>query len=195
MGVEVDFTARPAAFLTFNGMLSRGEWQYSGNPLGTVFDDGQNKVGEATIILDGVKVSDAAQTTWRLGATVEPVQNLFFDTSWYHADNLYAQFNVLDFQDENSDGEPDSGGYQLKLPAYDLIDAGLSYRFTLGKDKDKYLNLRLNVNNVFNEIYISESTSNREAQAGDETWNGVNVANNVFWGFGRTWNMGLRYRF
>ena len=147
------------------------------------------------MILDGQKVDDAAQTTWRLGATIEPVENLFFDASWYHAADLYAQFDVLDLQDQDSDGLPDGGDFQLKLPAYDLIDAGLSYRMTLGKEKTKYINLRLNVNNVFDEIYISEATSNREAEAGDETWNGVNVANNVYWGFGRTWNLGLRYRF
>lgn len=195
MGAELDFTARPAHFLTINGMVSLGDWTYGGNPVGTVFDEGQNKVGEATIILDGVKVADAAQTTARLAAIVEPVENLSFDLSWYHAANLYAQFDILGFQDEDSDGQPDGGDFQLKLPAYDLFDAGVSYRMNLGRDKDKYLNLRLNVNNVFNEVYISESTSNREAEAGDQTWNGVNVANNVYWGFGRTWNLGLRYRF
>lgn len=195
MGGEFDFTARPTPFVTINGMLSIGDWTYGGNPLGTVFDEGQNKVGEATIILDGVKVADAAQTTARLGVTVEPLENLFFDASWYHAANLYAQFDILTFQDENSDGQPDGGDFQLKLPAYDLFDAGLTYRMNLGRDKDKYLNLRLNVNNVFDEVYISESTSNRAVQPGDETWNGVNVGNNVFWGFGRTWNVGLLYRF
>ncbi|WP_072986982.1 TonB-dependent receptor [Pseudozobellia thermophila] len=199
MGVEVDFTARPNDFLTFNGMLSIGDWQYSGNPTGTVYDDGQNIVGEAEFILDGVKVSDAAQTTMRLGATVEPVENLFIDASWYHAGNLYSSLldddDIFKFQDENSDGEPDGGDFQLKLPSYDLIDAGISYRMPLGKEKTKYLNLRLNVNNVFDEIYISESETNVEAEAGDDTWNGVNTSNRVFWGFGRTWNFGLRYRF
>lgn len=195
MGAELDFTARPTPFVTVNGMLSIGDWTYGGNPEGTVYDEGQNQVGQATIILDGVKVADAAQTTARLGVTVEPVENLFFDASWYHAANLYAQFDILNFQDENSDGQPDGGDFQLKLPAYDLFDAGLSYRMTLGRDKDKYLNLRLNVNNLFDEVYISEATSNRAVEAGDETWNGINVRNNVYWGFGRTWNLGLLYRF
>src|SRR5690606_36618716 len=180
MGAELDFTARPTPFLTVNGMVSIGDWKYAGNPEGTVFDEGQNQVGQATIILDGVKVADAAQTTARLGASVEPIENLFFDASWYHAANLYGQFDILTFQDENSDGQPDGGDFQLKLPAYDLFDAGISYRMTLGKEKDKYLNLRLNVNNIFDEVYISESTSNRAAEAGDDTWNGVNVSNNVF---------------
>ena len=107
MGAELDFTARPTSFLTFTGMLSLGNWEYSGNPLGTVYDESQNVVGEATVILDGQKVDDAAQTTWRLGATIEPVENLFFDASWYHAADLYAQFDVLDLQDQDSDGLPD----------------------------------------------------------------------------------------
>ncbi|MRX62971.1 TonB-dependent receptor [Maribacter luteus] len=195
MGVEVDFTAKPTSFITVNGMLSIGDWQYAGNPTATVFDDGQNQLGQAELILDGVKVDDAAQTTARLGVSVEPVERLYFDASWYHAAKLFGQFDVVDFQDENTDGQPDGGDFQLELPAYDLFDAGLSYKMLVGKDKDNSVSLRLNVNNVFNEVYISESTSNDEVEAGDDTWNGVNVSNNVFWGFGRTWNFGIRYKF
>ncbi|MBR9756952.1 MAG: TonB-dependent receptor [Algicola sp.] len=194
MGVEVDFVAKPTSFLNVNGMLSVGNWEYAGNPTGTVFD-GNDAVGEASLVLDGVKVGDAAQFTTRLGFDIEPVERLVFDANWFHADDLYAQFGPEDFVDENADGAADSD-FLLQLPSYDLFDAGLSYKMLVGKDKKQSVNLRLNVNNVFDEVYISEADSNRAPDDDPaNNWNGVNKRNNVFFGFGRTWNFGIRYNF
>ena len=53
----------------------------------------------------------------------------------------------------------------------------------------------MNINNVFDTVYIAESNSNIHATASSETWNGVDVTNSVWFGFGRTWNMALKYRF
>ncbi|WP_318343702.1 TonB-dependent receptor [Flagellimonas baculiformis] len=194
-GIEVDFVAKPTSMINVNGMLSIGNWEYSGNPSGTVFDNGNNPVGEANLILDGVKVGDAAQFTSLLGVDIEPVERLKFDVSWFHADNLYADFGPTDFVDENNDGSADSD-FLLKLPAYDLFDAGVSYKMLLGVDKSKSLNLRLNVNNVFDELYISEAETNSSPSTDPaDNWNGINRFNRVFFGFGRTWNVSIRYNF
>lgn len=195
-GVEVDFSARATPMLTFDGMLSIGNWEYTGNPSGTVLDDGQNVVGSADLVLDGVKVGDAAQLTARLGATIEPIERLKFDASWFHADNLYADFDPLSFQDNDQNGVADNDGFLLQLPAYDLIDAGVSYRMLVGKEDDKSIMLRLNLNNVFDETYISEAETN-DAPDDDpaNNYNGINTRNRVYFGFGRTWNFTLSYRF
>ena len=55
--------------------------------------------------------------------------------------------------------------------------------------------LRVNVNNLFDTIYIAESNSNIHAGQGSETWNGIDTRNSVWFGFGRTWNASLRYGF
>ena len=55
--------------------------------------------------------------------------------------------------------------------------------------------MRLNINNLFNTVYIAESNSNIHAGSGSETWNGIDTRNYVWFGFGTTWNMSLRYRF
>ena len=44
-------------------------------------------------------------------------------------------------------------------------------------------------------IYISELSTNREAGPGDATYNGINVSNRGYFGWGRTWNISLRYKF
>ncbi|OEK09354.1 TonB-dependent receptor [Flavivirga aquatica] len=193
-GVEFEGSYKINDFVSLNGMLSVGNWEYSGNVNATYFDDGNQPIvvggveQSETLYLDGVKVGDAAQFTSQLGIVVKPIEGLSFDASWRTADNLYADINAEDFNAEDHKGS-------LKLPAYDLVDSGLSYKIKVGKDKDNTVNLRLNVNNVFDEVYIAESATNTFAETGDTTFNGINVENKVFFGFGRTWNFGIRYNF
>jgi outer membrane receptor protein involved in Fe transport len=193
-GVEFEARYDINDFISLNGMLSMGNWEYGGNVSATYFDESNSPIvvdgveQKATLYLDGVKVGDAAQFTSNLGMVVRPVEGLSVDASWRTADNLYARINVEDFD------QPDHKG-SLKLPSYDLVDAGISYQLFVGKDKTNSVNLRLNVNNVFDEVYIAESATNTFAESGDTTFNGVNVRNKVFFGFGRTWNFGVRYKF
>ena len=75
------------------------------------------------------------------------------------------------------------------MPAYGLVDLGVTSRV-------KGWTLRLNVNNLLNTTYIAESnTSIHESDDPTENWNGINTANSVWFGFGRTWNASLRYNF
>ena len=69
-----------------------------------------------------------------------------------------------------------------------LADAGATVYF--GK-----FSARVNINNLFDTVYIAESETNIHADAGSQTWNGVDVRNSVWFGFGRTWNASLKYRF
>jgi outer membrane receptor protein involved in Fe transport len=97
----------------------------------------------------------------------------------------------------------------LQLPSYDLVDAGISYKMLVGsKSKDSVV-FRINVNNVFDEIYLSELTSNIKVtdnisstnaalgtyQSKGRVYNGIADANQGFFGFGRTWNVAIRYNF
>ena len=54
--------------------------------------------------------------------------------------------------------------------------------------------VRLNINNLFDEEYISESDTNIFADGG-RTWNGVDVRNIVNFGRGTTWNLGVTFDF
>lgn len=198
MGVEFEGTYKPTSYLTFRGMTSFGNWEYKGNPSGNAFDDNQNLLGQTELVLDGVKVGDAAQMTSRLAVIVEPVERLKFDVAWFRADNLYANFNADEFADTVDDNitVADNGGTQLELPAYNLFDAGLSYKMLVGKEKQNSINFRLNINNLFNEVYVAESATNIGADSDPaNNYEGINTRNKVFFGFGRTWNFSLRYNF
>ena len=53
-----------------------------------------------------------------------------------------------------------------------------------------------NINNLFDRVYINELRTN--IAAGDGTgvlYNGIDTANQGYFGMGRTWNVGLRYKF
>ena len=86
---------------------------------------------------------------------------------------------------------PDNAG-AVKLPSFGLVDAGVTTNFKLFGNNTS---LRVNVNNVLDTTYIAESETNIHATAGSQTWNGVDVNNSVWFGFGRTWNASLKYRF
>ncbi len=193
MGAELDFSARLNPMLEIMGMVSYGDWRYKGDVSASFFDEsnqpiivnGQPSVG--TLYLDDIKVGDAAQVTASLGAAVNILKNLKFDANYRYADKLYAAINAADFSNENNDGS-------LELPSYGLLDAGLSFSMPF-MDQYKTLDFRLNVNNVLDETYISESETNIFAEAGDDTYDGIATSNRVFFGFGTTWNASIRMNF
>ena len=198
MGIEVEASYTPSRFVEFNGMLSVGNWEYGSSVTASYINDNTSQPiivdGEPvteTLYLDEVKVGDAAQFTALVGTRIKPflTDGFSFDVNWRKADNLYANISAEDFDDPNHLGS-------LKLPAYQLVDAGLTGKMFLGEDKENTLTLRLNVNNLLDEEYLAESATNYHAAPGSvATYKGVDVRNKAFFGFGRTWNFSIRYSF
>ncbi len=186
-GVEIETNYRASDFVQFKGMISLGDWEYAGDVSGVAFDDERNVLGDVTLFLDGVKVGDAAQFTSNIEMIVRPVENLKLSASWFTAAKLYAAISAEDF---------DTPGHQgsLRLPTYNLFDVGAYYKFKLGGSNA--IALAVNVNNLFNTEYISESRTNiHGGSSGPDSYNGINTRNKAFFGFGRTWNVNLRYNF
>jgi hypothetical protein len=190
-GVELEMNAKPLPKLSLNAMISIGNWVYQGNVASNRFDAENNQISggtSTTLYLDKLKVGDAAQNTASIGAKYEVIERVSFDANYRFADKLYASIDPTKFKNEVNDGT-------LELPSYGLMDAGFSYKMLVGKNKDNSVNFRLNVNNVLDEVYISESRTNNFATGTAATYDGVATSNQVFFGFGRTWNFSLRYNF
>lgn len=179
-GVELDFVAKPIQNFDLRGFASLGNWEYVGEVLVQTFDENQNLVGQETTDIDGGKVGDAAQFTAGAGFVYRVCESFSFDADWRTYSNLYANRVLKD---------------NLELPAFDLVDAGVTYSMKLGKTDQNSLVVRANVNNVFDEVYISELSTADFAESGDETYKGINVSNRGYFGLGRTWNVSLRYNF
>ena len=185
-GIEIETDYRASDFVSLRGMLSLGDWEYAGNVTGKAFDDSQNFIRDVTLFLDNVKVGDAAQFTSNVEMVVRPVESLKLSANWFTASRLYAFLQVEDFDSPDNDGS-------LRLPTYNLFDVGAYYKFKFGGSNT--INLAVNVNNVFDTEYIAESLSNTFADGSNPTYNGIDVSNKVFFGFGRTWNASIRYNF
>ena len=107
------------------------------------------------------------------------------DLDYRFVDGLYADYSI-----EDSISKIQNNQGALKLPSYGLVDFGGTYYFGTG------WSLRVNINNLFNTTYIAESNSNIHVDDNTvDTWNGIDVRNSVWFGFGTTWNMSLKYRF
>ena len=191
-GLELETIFKPLSNLDFKGFASVGKWEYEGNAVRTRRDENLNPLDVTLTDLDGGKVGDAAQTTLGLGVRYEFIKNLSFDADWRYYDNLYSNVAAKD---------------NLELPSYDLVDAGISYKMLVGKVKKNSVNFRINMSNVFDEVYLSELTSNIKTdafisgnsgptyQSAGRVYKGIADGNQGFFGIGRTWNFTVRYNF
>jgi len=182
-GIELEATYYASPDFRLKGMLSAGDWKYTKDFTSEVFDDTNQKVGEGTIYIKDAKVGDAAQFVAYTEAMYR-VGDISFDLGYRFVDGLYADYSIVDsaFLSADNDGA-------VKLPSYGLVDFGAMARFDLFGNNASF---RVNINNLFDTVYIAESNTNIHATSGSQTWNGVDVRNSVWFGFGRTWNATLR---
>ena len=182
-GIELEADYFATDKLRLKAMTSIGDWRYTKDFSATLFDDNQEAIGEGTLYLAGAKVGDAAQTTAYFTADYKVAKGASIDLGLRLVDGLYADFSIVDEEFYTADNRG-----AVKLPSYGLVDLGATYRMN-------NWTLRLNVNNLLDATYIAESNTSIHAEDGDATWNGINTANSVWFGFGRTWNASLRYNF
>ena len=182
-GIEIDFVHRPTHNITFTGMVSVGDWTWQNNVSGvTVFDESQTEVGTLpTLFISGLKVGDAAQTTAALGFEYKPVSSLKLGATYnYYADN-YASY------DPNSQTNPDII-QAWQIPDYGIFDVNAVFNFNIGNLDASFYG---NVNNLFNEEYITDADNGDSNDDGIPDDRGVAV----FYGLGRTWTAGLKIKF
>ncbi|PZR23074.1 MAG: TonB-dependent receptor [Flavobacterium psychrophilum] len=189
-GIEAELTARPLKNLSLKWFASVGDWKYDDNVYTVLRDENRNIISETVKDVKGGKVGGGAQTTWGFGAAYKVTKGLSVDADWRNYSSLYATAVEKD---------------NLKLPAFDLMDAGVTYRMDF---TDTSLTFRANINNLLDEVYISESTSaikttaNVSSDPADGTYQstgriykGLADGNNVFFGNGRTYNISMRFTF
>ena len=173
--VEFDFEYRPiASKWSFRGYGSLGNWKYDGETPYTLQNDdtGDFITSDGNVNLTGVKIGNAPQTSFGFGVRAQILKGLTVDMDYNIYTDLYEFVDVEEVATAALAGNQYSS---VRLPAYTLADAGLTYNFDLGSNK---MTFRANVYNLFNADYINQ----RDAFG-------------YYLGIGRTFNASLRYNF
>ncbi|MBU3820835.1 TonB-dependent receptor [Flavobacteriaceae bacterium XHP0103] len=183
MGIELEVFTRPFDNLRLNGFLSLGDWKFVGNASQRSFNQDGNEIGTAVEVeIDGFNVGGAAQVTGGINADYMILPRFSVDGAWNWYNDMYSTGSLT---------QP-----TIAMPSYDTFDAGISYKMLLGTDSRQSLQLRFNLNNVFDEVYLESVDGNLAASSdSSQNYKGVNINNTGRFGYGRTWNFSLRYNF
>ncbi|TYA60108.1 TonB-dependent receptor [Formosa maritima] len=183
MGVELEVFTQPLHNLRVNGFISLGDWQYKDNATQRTFNEDGTEVGsELEVEIDGFNVGGAAQVTGGILADYEFLPRFSVDANWNFYNDMYSTGSLT---------EP-----TIAMPSYNTVDAGLSYKMLVGKDDRNSLQFRVNINNIFDEVYLESVNGNTAASSNpDENYKGVNTSNTGRFGYGRTWNTSIRFNF
>ncbi|WP_310994342.1 TonB-dependent receptor [Aequorivita marina] len=168
-GFEFEGKYRYSSDFMIRAFGSIGNWKYDGEtPFQTRDSETNSVLEEGVVPLSGTKVGNAPQTSFGFGFKYNVVGGLSVDADY----NIYT--DLYGFVDAKDALTP---GYQPeRLPAYSLLDAGITYKFDFGGNN---FTVRANVYNATNEMYLSQK----------------NAYGEFYYGNGRTWNASVRYDF
>ena len=194
-GIELDFIAKPFKWIDVTGMFSWGDWRWNGtatgyyfNSAGQIMTDFKGGIIEdmanagdyrANIKMDNVHVGGSAQTTAALGVNVRPLKDLRISLDW----NFFARNYDIDTSNTGL-GKEIVIGNPWEIPSYSTFDLSAGYSFDFGKVR---ATLSGNINNLFNQEYIADARD-----GANHDWES---ATRVFYGFGRTYNVRLKFNF
>ncbi len=191
MGVELDFVAKPISKLEISGFVSIGDWRWLSDVEDVqLVDENQQALDSTSVYIKDVHVGDAAQTTFGLGVDYELLKGLKIGVDYNFYDRIYANYDVENRNTKYADGNPDS----WKLPFYSLVDMNLRYNF---KISDINATLFCNVDNLLDYNYIAEAQGgfDKVPEGYEDEIKPGEEATTVFYGWGRSWSVGLKIRF
>lgn len=210
MGLEFDLQAKPLQWLDLTAMFSIGDWIWDSKATGYYFDTAGRPIkltdagsvkdatgakvnisnvtyatevggpdhGKTTVELDKIPVGGAAQTTAALGVNVRPMKGLRLGLEWNFYARDYADYTI----DAGNMGAEVKVNEPWRIPSYSTFDLSAGYSFDFGKVR---AHLSGNVDNLFDQEYISD------ADDFGGTWDKAAV----YYGFGRTYSVRLKFSF
>ena len=177
MGIETDFVIKFNKKLSFEGMVSVGDWKWASKEDIVIYED--------TISFDarGVHVGNAAQSTYAASLRFAFVKNGYFKIKYTLFDRYYSNFNPNSLSGETA------GKDSWRIPAYGLmsIHAGYTVRF-----EKSQLKFKANLFNALNTLYISDARNNYHLDGTSDF--DANSAT-VFIGQGLRFNVSIGFQF
>ncbi|WP_282125887.1 TonB-dependent receptor [Marinifilum flexuosum] len=186
-GIEVDVKYKPIDGLMITGMLSLGDWRWLDDVEAYAFNDAGQPVDKKGNVVElksedhykdqariaDVHVDNAAQTTAALGVNYNLTKDLKIGADYNYYARLFSKpSEILDLTGEDT----------WEAPDYGVVDANVKYTFKVGKFTAI---ASAKVQNLFDTDYIADAYGNTN------DWRQATV----FYGFGRTWSAGLKFKF
>ncbi len=204
LGAELDFAYRITDDLTFEGMVSLGDWKWKSNE--TVGVPGGDSV---TFFANGVAVGNSAQSTYAASLRWRFLKTGFIKVKYTFFDRYYSDFdpNTLSIPDNElysliDPNDPNSGYQDLngnavtfdelsgrqswRIPGYGIMSIHAGYSVKMANTA---LHFKANVFNLLNTLYISDARNNfagTNFDAGSAA---------VFVGQGTTFNVSVGFEF
>jgi len=187
-GLEFDFTYKASEKFNLTGMLSLGDWTWDNDIEGTkIFDDAQNEIATIDLLIKGLKVASAAQTTAALGMLYKFWDKTSVTLDYNYFGNIYADFNIIGSANVTFTGNAPVVATRApetwKIPSYHTFDTSIRHGFKVG-DLDTTVTFR--VNNLFDVEYISDAIDGTSHTASDAL---------VWFGTGRTFSLSAKINF
>jgi hypothetical protein len=193
-GVELDFISKPTKNLEITGMVSIGDWNWQNNASGYLYNrQGEPVDAKGTVVeilsanhekvdvnLAGIHVGNSAQTTAAVGMNYQILNGfrIGFDGNYFGRN--YSYFNISSV---GTSLAPADFAQPWMIPDAITFDFSANYRFKIA---DYDASLVGNIFNVLDSEYITDATD-----GSDHTWKTATV----FYGFGRTWSVSLKFKF
>lgn len=173
-GIEAEVGAQPLPWLRVSVIGSLGDWRWEKDVFGVVRDNNQQIVDTVQLYVGGLRVGSAPQTQLGGVLRIAPSPAWYFTVSYFYYDRFWASFDPQTRTNPNDRAQP------WRLPAYGLMDIAAGYEAPISAE----LRVRFfgNVHNLLNTRYI--------VTALDGSSHDKRTAR-FFYGFGRTWNIGM----
>ncbi len=174
-GIELEGGLQPFSFLRLGVIASVGDWRWQNDIFGVVRDNNQQIVDTVEVYAKGLRVGGAPQTQLIGSLRFSPIPELYIMPMVAYYDRFWATF------DPETRNNPNDRAQSWRLPAYTLVDLAAGYEVSVSTD------IRLlifgNIHNLLNTRYFVTAL---DGPTHDER------TARFFYGFGRTWNFGLR---
>ena len=198
-GGELDFVWKVTPQLSFQGLVSLGDWKWNSENDFVIYDNNNSPIDTVSYDARGVHVGNSAQTQLGFEVRWEPIKYFYIKPRITYFDRYYSDFDPFtlnkspnsyewyDYETKQHGDPRDS----WKVPSYYLVDLHLGYSH---KISDYIMSVRLNVLNVLDAKYIATADNNSDDT--NQHFNSFDAKSAaVFMGLGRRYNLSLGIKF
>ncbi|MDA3942386.1 MAG: TonB-dependent receptor [Bacteroidetes bacterium] len=176
-GIELEANTKISRNFKAGFFITSGDWKWKNDVQATLFNHLDVAVDTVSVFANGLKVGGQPQFQTAVFADFILLDFFNLAINATYSDQHYADFDPSGRQDETDRNQ------SYRIPPSTLINMHLSFNYPLNK---QLVTLYVNCNNLLDDTYIIKGEDGTQHNL--EDFRG-------FWSFGRTFDMGIRYRF